>query len=91
MSHVLEHFIDPIEELKKLYNTYMAPTARIIIEVPDQATPSAWSGFHAVLFTTKSLQYAMQQAGFTVEIIRSHETDSQYPHSLIWAVGRKGR
>jgi len=89
MSHVLEHFIDPIAELKKLYNAYMAPTARIIIEVPNQATPSAWSGFHAVLFNTDSLVHALAQAGFKVEMVRSHDTDPQYPHNLMWAIGKK--
>ena len=89
MSHVLEHFIDPVAELTKLYNTYMSTNARIIIEVPNQQAPSAWSGFHAVLFNTASLQYTLERAGFKVELIRSYEVDPSYPTALIWAVGRK--
>lgn len=90
MSHVLEHFIDPIAQLKKLSDEYMTKRARIIIEVPGILAPSAWSSFHAVLFNNDSLVYALDQAGFKVEIMRSNETDPQYPQNLMWAVGLKG-
>ena len=89
MSHVLEHLIDPIEYLTVLYNTYMAPMGRLIIEVPSGDTPSAWSAFHAVVFNTDSLMFTLQEAGFVVELIRSKDTDPQYPPNLMWAVGRK--
>ena len=89
MSHMLEHVIDPVEYLTVLYNEYMAPGGRLIIEVPRAETPSAWSAFHAVVFNTESMQYTLQEAGFAVELVRSKDTDPQYPPNLIWCVGRK--
>ena len=89
MSHVLEHIIDPIAYLTVLYDTYMAPDGRIMIEVPSVNTPSAWSSFHAVAFNTESLRFTLQEAGFKIELIRSKEIDPQYPDNLMWCIGRK--
>lgn len=88
MSHVLEHFIDPIGHMKTLYE-HMNQGGRMIIEVPNWETPSAWSAFHAVVFNTQSLANTAQEAGFQVEVLRSHETDALYPANLIWMVARK--
>jgi SAM-dependent methyltransferase len=89
MSHVLEHIIDPIKYLAVLYNDYMVPGARLVIEVPSQATPSSWSAFHAVAFNTESLVHTLREAGFEVELIRSREVDQGCPPDLIWSVGKK--
>jgi 2-polyprenyl-3-methyl-5-hydroxy-6-metoxy-1,4-benzoquinol methylase len=88
MSHVLEHFIDPIAHLQKMYE-HLNPGGRIIIEVPNFESPSAWSAFHAVVFNTESLQHTAIEAGFQVQLIRSKDTDTLYPPTLIWMVARK--
>ena len=89
MSHVLEHFINPVEKLAELVENNLNPGGRIIIEVPGYEAPSAWSAFHAVIFNAESLSHTMQEAGLRAELIRSRETDPSYPSNLIWAVGRK--
>lgn len=84
MSHVLEHIIDPVSYLRTLRKEYMPRNkARIMIEVPSQNAGSAWSSFHAVAFNIKSLQSALDQAGFQVEkSIWTRDTPG-----LMWAVG----
>jgi len=89
LSHMLEHVIDPIGYLSMLVNDYMAPEGRVIIEVPTFATGSAWSAFHAIMFTTNTLIYTIEQAGLRVEQMRSRDVDPSYPANLMWAVGRK--
>ena len=89
MSHVLEHFINPIERLADFVENHLNPGGRVIIEVPSHNAPSAWSAFHAVIFNTESLSHTLQEAGLRVEIVRSKETDPRYPVNLMWAVGRK--
>jgi SAM-dependent methyltransferase len=88
MSHVLEHFIDPITQLEKMYE-HLNPGGRIIVEVPNWRAPSAWSAFHAVIFNAQSLHNAALEAGFQVEVMRSMDTDAMYPPNLIWMVARK--
>ena len=89
MSHVLEHFINPIEVLSDLVENHLDPGGRVLIEVPNYFAPSAWSAFHAVIFNTQSLSHTLQEAGLKLELVRSKETDSMYPANLIWAVARK--
>ena len=89
MSHVLEHFIDPIGVLTNLVENHLEDGGRMIIEVPNYMAPSAWSGFHAVIFNAQSLAHTLQEAGLRLELIRSRDTDPSYPHNLLWAVARK--
>ena len=93
MSHVIEHFIDPIGEMRKLCSDYMADKAYILFEVPSIKAASAWAAYHAVLFSPHGLAYAIEQAGMKVVFLNAPQPplkDSRYPPTLMWAVGYKG-
>lgn len=76
MCHVLEHFRNPIEVLKKVRNI-LAPQGRLYIEVPsfhwaESRIKSVFTPEHMSFFTLESLTNVCNAAGF--KIIKSHES-----------------
>lgn len=72
LSHVLEHFVDPIAQLKQLHSL-LAPKGVIYVEVPgvfwlkksyNQNIARYLQNAHVYHFTLQSLDYVMALAGF---------------------------
>lgn len=68
MSHVLEHLVDPIGELRALRNA-LAEDGRLLITVPDLRTSpfDLMIADHCTHFTAETLRAAVESAGFTIE------------------------
>jgi 2-polyprenyl-3-methyl-5-hydroxy-6-metoxy-1,4-benzoquinol methylase len=63
---VLEHLVDPHEELKRA-RAYLAPHGRVIVDVPDVSTPLGqhhWKEEHLWYFTGLGLAQLFSDAGF---------------------------
>jgi SAM-dependent methyltransferase len=75
LSHVLEHFFDPIDSLRNIF-TLLRPGGRIYIEVPNAASFGAklngefWYGWdaprHLFTFTPETLKASLAFTGFEV-------------------------
>ena len=73
LSHVIEHLHDPIAELKSVHRL-LKPNGTIWIDTPNLDSighadfGSSWRGLepprHLVLFTRRSLQFALENTGF---------------------------
>ena len=67
LCHVVEHFLTPVETLKKVVN-YLSPTGIIYIEVPsfhwvELRLPSVWTPEHLSYFTVETLTNTLAMAG----------------------------
>lgn len=71
LSHVLEHFNSPIEEIQKIRN-FLKPNGKIICEVPGfynihrayYRTINYFQNAHTYNFTSRHLDYCFEKAGF---------------------------
>ena len=88
MSHVLEHINDPVIYLTHIREKYMSDQGRILVEVPSQLAPSAWSSYHIIAFSPKGIANTFERAGFEVEKIIAEGASKVYDRGLIWAVGK---
>lgn len=101
LFHVLEHFKDPILELKKL-NNKLKSTGKIIIEVPqsDDALLTLYEspGFskftywscHLFLFNTETLGRVIKEAGFETDYIKQTQRYGLSNHLFWLAKGKPG-
>jgi 2-polyprenyl-3-methyl-5-hydroxy-6-metoxy-1,4-benzoquinol methylase len=73
--HVLEHFLEPIEELKKI-KELLTPNGILLIEVPNlksikfRLSGNKWKGgnhplYHRSFFTAKTLKSTLSESGFS--------------------------
>lgn len=71
MRHVLEHVLDPVNELRDLRG-FLTPNGKIFIEVPGivEKLPSVQNA-HNHYFSEKTLESVFGQAGFKVEAVKS--------------------
>lgn len=80
LSHVLEHFFDPLESMKKVFSL-LKKGGIVCIEVPNgegfgaKISKDYWYGWdaprHLFTFTPKTLKLLVEQAGFKVNKIRT--------------------
>jgi len=97
LSHVLEHFPDPVAALKKLWRA-LEPGGRIVISVPNHQSLVArlfgahWHGwdppFHLTHFDPASLTAVLKTAGFRVESLSTRANPEDVTRSLGNLVGR---
>jgi SAM-dependent methyltransferase len=76
LSHVVEHFFDPVEELKRIAQL-LKPDGRAYVEVPNsegcgaKASGAFWYGWdpprHFFTFSPHNLKLAAEDAGLNVE------------------------
>ena len=77
MSHILEHFYDPVKAMNNVWKI-TKPTAFVYVEVPNLywteiRIPSVFSPEHLSYFTLTSLQNVFLQTGFVpIKIKASH-------------------
>jgi SAM-dependent methyltransferase len=85
MSHVLEHFRDPIKALKKAYNL-LSPTGIIYVAVPDIdfINKTGTAGFphwksreHYIMWTERALVRELENVGFNV-ILKHRNFSSRF-------------
>ena len=72
LMHVLEHVPDPIGTLKQLRETWMAPGAILLVEVPNLIEHEGLERAHLFGFTAATLRETVRQAGFRVLWTRTH-------------------
>ena len=85
LSHIVEHFFDPLESLKQVF-TLLKPGGRAYVELPNAAGVGAeisgeyWYGWdaprHLFMFTPETLSQTIEKAGFVVEKLRTVLWDS---------------
>lgn len=90
MSHVLEHFHDPVETVKKA-NRLLAKGGRLYLKIPDgggfgaRRYKSHWIGLdvprHLCTFTRKTAAMLLEKTGFTVEYIKGDRNFSSLKRS----------
>lgn len=100
LSHVLEHFQDPIHTLERAKD-YLRPGGHLIIAVPNLSayetdsiwrSISAYSAFapeHKIAFTPATLQRYVEQAGFQVVRIGTHTYRHQIVAGVVRNIGRR--
>ncbi len=72
MSHVLEHFADPVDELIKIRIELLAHSGHLLIEVPNYYAHDSYELAHLICFTPHTLGELLNQAGFKVVFMRKH-------------------
>ena len=94
MSHVLEHFNDPIKALKKAYDL-LAPTGMIYIAVPDidfitktgiSKYPHWKKNEHYIMWTQRALVRELERLGFDIIMKRrniSNRFTSWYDNQIL--------
>jgi len=97
LSHVLEHFADPVAVLKKLWRA-LEPGGRIVIAVPNHRSLVArlfgahWHGwdppFHLTHFDSTSLAAVLKTAGFRLESVSTRANPEDVTRSLGNLMGR---
>jgi SAM-dependent methyltransferase len=70
MGHVFEHVQDPVKVLEQC-KFLLHPAGNLFIEVPDLADPQVqvvpfWTPFHQSYFTSDTLTYMLERAGFKI-------------------------
>lgn len=70
LSHVLEHFLDPVEEMKRIA-ALLAPGGQIYIEVPNADTfcLGHLQNAHTYYFTAPTLQHYLARAGLHCDAV----------------------
>ncbi|NEN23430.1 class I SAM-dependent methyltransferase [Cryomorpha ignava] len=99
LFHVLEHFIDPIEELKKVYEK-LKPGGKVIIEVPHARDFllsfldlesfkkfTFWSE-HLILHTRESIEKLLQFVGFKDVVVDGFQR-YRFANHLHWLAREK--
>lgn len=96
--HVLEHFLNPVEELKKIRDL-LNDNGELFIEVPNfnsikfRLSGYKWKGgnhplYHRSFFTAKSLSEVLKKAGFS-ESLKLNFTYSLKENSFLYNLSKK--
>ncbi len=72
LSHVLEHFADPVGYLKKIKSQILHNEGHLLVEVPNYYAHDSYELAHLVCFTPHTLVEMLKQAGFRVVFIKQH-------------------
>ena len=66
VSHVLEHFIYPLEALRDYLYPRVKPGKYLLVEVPNMNKSNAWCSSHISAFKPETLAHMVTKAGFNV-------------------------
>lgn len=98
LSHVLEHFPDPVAVLRKLWRA-LVPGGRIVLAVPNHAGlvarlfGSRWHGwdppFHLTHFDSTSLRAVLEAAGYRMDSLDTRGNPEDVTRSLGNLLGRR--
>lgn len=72
ISHVLEHFVDPVGELIKIKTELLDGEGYLLVEVPNFYAHDSYELAHLTCFTPHTLRELLNQAGFTVMFMKKH-------------------
>lgn len=99
LFHVLEHFIDPIDELRKVYDK-LKPGGRVIIEIPhardflisflelDSFKKFTFWSEHLILHTRESIQKLLDFVGFREVVVDGFQR-YHFANHLHWLAQNK--
>jgi hypothetical protein len=79
LAHVLEHLPDPVSDLYRLRQAFMAAEGWLLVEVPNLYAHNCFEVAHLSSFSPHTLRETLQKAGFTVEAFLQHGQ----PRSLV--------
>lgn len=92
MNHVLEHVNDPVKLLQAV-RIRMSPSGLLHLAVPNvaswEAKLSGWNSYepyHLIYFTPTTLKRTLEQAGFNVEELTTHESFSGWFLAILRSV-----
>jgi SAM-dependent methyltransferase len=72
ISHVLEHFADPVNELIKIKKELLDGEGCLLVEVPNFYAHDSYELAHLTCFTPHTLRELLNQAGFRVVFMKKH-------------------
>ncbi|MGA9533186.1 MAG: class I SAM-dependent methyltransferase [Anaerolineales bacterium] len=72
LSHVLEHFPDPLGFLRRLRRSWLQSDGWVLIEVPNLIWHSALELSHLTAFTADSLRNMIEAAGYRFHQLKLH-------------------
>lgn len=72
ISHVLEHFADPVDELTKIKTELLDGEGYLLVEVPNFYAHDSYELAHLTCFTPHTLCEMLNQAGFKVVLMKKH-------------------
>jgi len=66
MAHVLEHLPNPVEYLEGLRRDLLAPTGKLLVEVPTLYAHDSFEVAHLVSFSRLTLTQVLKKAGYEI-------------------------
>lgn len=66
ISHVLEHFPDPVQELSRIRENLLVPGGYLLVEVPNLFVHISFELGHLYAYYRRTLQLTLEKAGFRV-------------------------
>jgi SAM-dependent methyltransferase len=91
-SHVLEHLPDPVESLRAIRETWLAPDGLVVVETPNLFGHPSFELGHTVAFTARTLRLTLAAAGLATLELRSHgKPYSRYLPLFLLAICRPDR
>ena len=72
MVHVLEHLSDPIDYLRRLRKEWIAPSGKLLVEVPNLYGHSSLELAHLLAFSPTTLRLVLERAGYQVLTLEMH-------------------
>lgn len=72
MSHVLEHFEDPVDSLKLIRKKIVKPDGYILIEVPNLYGHICFDVSHNFAFSQATLKETLRKSGFSPIFVKLH-------------------
>jgi len=70
--HVLEHLPQPVDYLRSVQETWLAPGAHLLAEVPNLFGHTCLELAHALAFSPQTLSSTVEAAGFEVLAVKVH-------------------
>lgn len=89
-SHVLEHVVDPVDELER-WASVLSHGGVMLIEVPNGMMNLSVEIWHPVLFTRRSLKMALQRVGFDAVCTVHGGPKSKIGGQYLLATARRSR
>jgi len=72
LSHVLEHFPDPVEELRIIRESLLEENGILMMEVPNFYAHDSYELAHLACYTPHTLRQVTEKAGFQVIALHRH-------------------
>ena len=72
MSHVIEHFRNPVDLLRRLRGEFLVPSGHLLLEIPNLYAHNSFEAAHPICFNDRTIRDALHKAGFYVIDLRVH-------------------